>query len=252
MKFLKTLKQFVSPGGIEGYFAAKYAEMAKNTPKIREEYRRLADKTASIVQEGRLLEIGPGPGYISIEIAKLLPEMEIIGLDISDTMIEIAEKNAYEDGLSERIVFKKGDASKIPFEDSWFDFVISSGSLHHWKKPIQVFNEIYRVLKQGCRALIFDLRKDAPQEKIKEMENLIDSKIMRWGLRHSFKESYTAQQIEEIIKNTWFTEFEIKVEKEEECTLEIWLKYVARPPGVKVLKILEPMCRGHFNCSTNE
>jgi len=218
--FFQTLKQLVSQG-VEGYFAVKYAEFAKNTEKLREEYRRLADKAASMVQEGKLLEIGPGPGYISIEIAKLSPKMEVIGLDISDTMIEIAKKNANEQGLSEKIGFRKGDASKMPFGDSSFDFVISSGSLHHWKKPTQIFNEIYRVLKPGRRALISDLRKDAPKEKIKEWANIIDSKIMRWGLKHSFGESYTAQQIEKIIKDTQFTNFEIKVE---EVNLEIWLK----------------------------
>jgi len=219
--FFQTLRQFVSPGGIEGYFATKYAEFAKNTQKIRKEYKRLADKTASMIQEGKLLEIGPGPGYISIEIAKLLPKMEIIGLDISDTMIQIAKKNVNQHGLAERIELRKGDALKMPFEDSSFDFVISSGSLHHWKKPTQVFNEVYRVLKPGCRAMISDVRKDAPKEKIKEWTNVIDSKIMRWGLKHSFRESYTAQQIEKIIKGTQFTDFEIKLE---EINLGIWLK----------------------------
>ena len=217
----QTLKQLVSPSGIEGYFATKYAEFAKNTQEIRKEYKRLADRTASMIQKGKLLEIGPGPGYISIEIARLSPEMEIIGLDISDTMIEIAKKNANEHGLSERIEFRKGDASRMPFEDSSFNFVVSSGSLHHWKKPVQVFNEVYRVLKSNCRAMISDLRKDAPQEKIREWANIIDSKIMRWGLKHSFKESYTAQQIEKIIKDTQFKEFEIK---EEEINLEILLR----------------------------
>jgi len=219
-KLFQTMKQLLSQG-VEGYFAVKYAEFAKNTKELRKEYRRLADKSASVIQEGKLLEIGPGPGYISIEIAKLLPKMEVIGLDISDTMIEIAKMNADEYGLSERIEFRKGDASKMPFEDSSFDFVTSSGSLHHWKNPAQVFNEIYRVLKPGCRALISDLRKDTPKEKIKEWANIIDSKIMRWGLKHSFGESYTAQQIEKIINDSQFTKFEIK---EEEINLEIWLK----------------------------
>ncbi len=219
-ELFQTMKQLLSQG-VEGYFAVKYAEFAKNTKELRKEYRRLADKSASVIQEGKLLEIGPGPGYIFIEIAKLLPKMEVIGLDISDTMIEIAKMNADEYGLSERIEFRKGDASKMPFEDSSFDFVTSSGSLHHWKNPAQVFNEIYRVLKPGCRALISDLRKDTPKEKIKEWANIIDSKIMRWGLKHSFGESYTAQQIEKIINDSQFTKFEIK---EEEINLEIWLK----------------------------
>jgi len=59
----------------------------------------------------------------------------------------------------------------MPFGDSTFDFVITSGSLHHWKKPSQVINEIYRVLKSECTALVSDLRKDSPKEKIKEFSS---------------------------------------------------------------------------------
>lgn len=217
----QTLRQLVSPGGIEGYFATKYAEFAKNTPEARKEYETLADRTASMIKRGRLLEIGPGPGFLSIELTRILPQMEIVGLDISDTMLEIARRNAKEHNLSERIEFRKGDASKMPFEDCSFDFVISSGSLHHWKTPVQVFNEIYRVLKSNRRAMISDLRKDAPPEKVKEWVDIIDSTIMRWGFKHSIKESYTAEQIEKLINETQFTQFEVE---EEEINLEILLE----------------------------
>ena len=120
--FLQTLKQFVSPGGIEGYFAIKYAEWAKNMEKMRDEYRRLAAKVASEIKVGKALEIGPGPGYVSIEMARLLLEVEVVGLDVSETMIEIATRNADEYGVSERVEFRQGDASQMPFEESSFDF----------------------------------------------------------------------------------------------------------------------------------
>ena len=113
------MKQFVSPGGIEGYFATKYAEVAKNTEIMRNEYRKLAVKAALEAQIGKALEIGPGPGYISIELAILSPELQIIGLEISDTMIEIARNNVKEYGLSDRIELKRSDASKMPFEDKF-------------------------------------------------------------------------------------------------------------------------------------
>jgi ubiquinone/menaquinone biosynthesis C-methylase UbiE len=218
-KFFQTLKQFMSQG-VEGYFAIKYDEFAKSE-EMQKEYRRLAEHAIFLFQGGRLLEIGPGPAYISIEIAKRLPEVEIIGLEISDTMIEIANKNAREHGVSENMTFKKGDASMMPFEDAEFDFVITSGSLHHWKKPAQVINEIYRVLKSGCVALISDLRKDAPEENIREFADNIDSKLMRWGLRHSIREGYTAEQIEAIIRSTHFEDIQIK---EEGMSMKILLK----------------------------
>jgi len=215
----QTLKQLLSEG-VEGYFATKYAEFARNSEEMQNEYRRLAEKVVSLFEGGKLLEIGPGPAYVSIEIAKRLPKVEIIGLEISDTMIEIAKKNAKEHEVSEKITLKKGDASKMPLEDSEFDFVITSGSLHHWKKPIEVINEISRLLKPGCKAFISDLRKDAPERNIKEFANKIDSKLMRWGLMHSFREGYTAKQIENMIKTTNFQKAQIK---EEEISMQIIL-----------------------------
>ena len=48
----------------------------------------------------------------------------------------------------------------MPFDDSSFDAVISNGSLHEWEDSKRVFNEIYRVLRQGGRYCITDLRRD--------------------------------------------------------------------------------------------
>ena len=87
--WLKDFKLLFSKG-VEGYFSIKYDELVRKSEQAQEDFRRLARKTASVVQEGNLLDIGSGPGYISIEIAKLLPNVEIVGLDISDVMIEIA------------------------------------------------------------------------------------------------------------------------------------------------------------------
>jgi len=219
--FLQTLKQFVSPGGIEGYFATMYAECARNSEVMRNGYRKLAAKAASAIQSGKVLEVGPGPGYVSTEMARLLPEVEIVGLDLSDTMIEIATRNADEYGVSERVGFRQGDASEMPFEESSFDFVISCGSLHHWKEPKRVFEEINRVLKPGCSALIDDLRRDAPEERVREWVSGHKSRFMRWGAKHSFSEAYTAREIESILEGSAFGDFDVKVE---ELNLEIWLK----------------------------
>lgn len=209
--FLQTLKQFTSPGGIEGYFAVKYAQWAENSEMMRDEYKRIARQAAYEAQAGQALEIGPGPGFISLELARLLPEMDVVGLDLSETMIEMAEKNAQAYGLADRVRFEQGDAAAMPFQDDSFDLIVSSGSLHHWDKPARIFNEIHRVLKPGGSALVFDLRGDAPRESIDAMAGSIDSKVMRWGLRHSFAEGYTAQKIEEILGETPFTQPEIEV-----------------------------------------
>ncbi len=218
---LQTLKQLVSPGGIEGYFAVKYAEFARDTPAMRDEYRRLAAKTAAAIQAGRVLEIGPGPGFIAIEIARLLPGLQVVGLDLSATMIDIATANAREEGVLERVMFRVGDASQMPFDNASFDLVISSGSLHHWREPRRIFQEIYRVLKPGCRALISDLRSDAPKDAVQEFAAQIDSRFMRWGLRHSFREGYTAQEAKQLVDGIPFASVRTEVDG---ISMAIWLE----------------------------
>jgi ubiquinone/menaquinone biosynthesis C-methylase UbiE len=218
---MQTLKQLVSPGGIEGFFAVKYAEFARDTPAMRDEYRRLAAKTASVLQDGRILEIGPGPGFIAIEIAKLLPETQVVGLDLSKTMIEIATGNAQQHGVSDRVEFREGDASAMPSEDESFDFVVSSGSLHHWEQPSRVFKEIHRVLKPDRWALISDLRADAPAEEVQAFADQIDSRFMRWGLRHSFGEGHTVAEAEELLSGVPFASLRIESDS---ISMGIWLR----------------------------
>jgi len=212
----RTIKQFTSKEGIEGYFAEKYDKFAKAT--LIEEYKEMAGLVIQRLKSGKILEVGPGPGYLSIEIAKM-GNYQITGLDISETMIEIAKRNVQEAGV--KVEFRLGNAASMPFQDNTFDFVISSGSLHHWKEPVKVFNEVYRVSKTDGKALIGDVRKNASKEEIDKIAKRIDSFIMRWGLRHSIKEAYTQ---DEIIKLLSKTEFKKGTVKENPLALEIWLR----------------------------
>jgi ubiquinone/menaquinone biosynthesis C-methylase UbiE len=219
MRVVQTVRRLGSLG-VGGYFDATYAEWAENAQVTRDVYRGLAAKVASELRAGKVLDIGSGPGHVSIELAKLLPSVEIVGLELSDKMIEIAEKNVDEHGFSARIEFRQGDAAEIPFEDASFDLVISSWSLHLWKRPAHVFADIYRVLKSGCRALIFDARKDAPKEEVKKWMRGTDSLIMRMGLRHSFGAGYTPQEIEDIVRDTPFRNCKVQIE---EANMSVWL-----------------------------
>ncbi len=194
--------------GIDGYFAHKYDEFA-DLPMNRERYRETANMVAQQMSSGLILEIGPGPGYTAIELAKLSDDLQIVGLDASKTMLEIAHHHVAEEELSDKITFESGNAAELPFPDSHFDFVVSSGSLHEWKQARRVFEEIYRVLKDGGSALIGDLRRDAPQAELDEIARAIPSAIMRWGLRHSVTEAYTREELQELLSQTSWSNFEI-------------------------------------------
>jgi ubiquinone/menaquinone biosynthesis C-methylase UbiE len=108
--------------------------------------------------QGTLLDIGCGPGYLAAEIIRKYPELQVIGLDISRDMLDLAANNLH----SNKVRLVLGDAAALPIGESSIDFVVSSLSLHHWDNPAASFREIYRVLRPGGRYLIMDMRRDAP------------------------------------------------------------------------------------------
>jgi ubiquinone/menaquinone biosynthesis C-methylase UbiE len=215
-----TLRRLVSRA-VGGYLDGKYAEWADSAEATREVYARLAASVADEVAIGEILDVGSGPGHLAIELARLLPEIKVVGLDVSASMIEIAEKNVVEQGFSDRILFWQGDAAEIPSAVSTFDFVVSSWSLHLWGDVARVFAEIHRVLKPGCGALIYDARKRPPAEDVSKWMSTAGSLVMRLGLWHSFNEGYTAEEIEGIVRGVPFGDIEVQAEG---ADLEIWLK----------------------------
>jgi ubiquinone/menaquinone biosynthesis C-methylase UbiE len=206
---------------MEGFIASWYA---KNTQKNIEEYRLSAKKVAETVAAGSaILEIAPGPGYLSIELAKL-GNYRITGLDISKSLVDIAQKKAREAGVS--IDFRLGDAAHMPFDDETFDFIVCTAAFKNFSEPVQALKEMNRVLKPNGRALISDLRRDVSQEAITNLVdnmnlNRIDSLITKWTFKHMLiKRAYTKDEIAEFVSQTEFRKCDIQ---ETLVSLEIWL-----------------------------
>jgi len=129
---------------------------------VQHEYRQLARDVVAmgIPAGGNILDLGTGTGFVAIEIARLLDrKAQVIGLDLSEAMLALAAENAARNGVAGAITWRIGDAGKIPFADGELDFVVSSGSLHHWEKPLVVFNEIARVLKPDGQCLVRDSKR---------------------------------------------------------------------------------------------
>jgi len=154
------------------------------------------------IVSGRALEVGPGPGYLGLEWLKHTEGTILRGLDISDDMIVIAERNAKEYGLTDRVEYVKGDAGKMPFDNEHFDAVFSNGSLHEWAQPEGVLNEMGRVLKQGGLYCISDLRRDISPFVRWFLWIMTKPKEIRPGLITSINASYVIGEAETLLAKT--------------------------------------------------
>ena len=115
-----------------------------------------ADVDSLLTAGGKVLDVGCGPGYLSIELARL-PGVEVSAIDLDPNMIERAIANA-DRALppGERPSFTSADVAALPFDDDTFDAVASTLSMHHWGDREAGLAEIRRVLKPGAAALMWD------------------------------------------------------------------------------------------------
>ncbi len=105
------------------------------------------------ITNGTCIDLGSGPASLSIAMAKA-SDLQVIALDFSDDMHEVAAKNIEDAGLTDRICLVHGDVHDIPLADDTADLIVSRGSMFFWDDIHTAFREIYRVLKSGGRTYI--------------------------------------------------------------------------------------------------
>ncbi|MDG7011321.1 MAG: class I SAM-dependent methyltransferase [Nitrososphaerota archaeon] len=98
----------------------------------------------------KVLDLGSGPGLLSAHVARLLDDGEVVGVDLSDSMVRLASQRAHSLKLS-NLRFMRGDAMSLDLPDSAFDAVVSSYLLHWVPDMNRCFTEIRRVLKDDGR-----------------------------------------------------------------------------------------------------
>ena len=159
------------------------------------------------IREGEtVVDLGSGAGIdVFLSANKIKESGKVIGIDMTDEMLEKAKKVAKDNGYT-NVEFRKGDIERrIPIDDNTADLVISNCVFNLTTDKVNTFREIYRILKQGQgRMVISDLVTD------KEVQSdSIDSE--KWC--SCIDGALTKENYLNSIRNAGFTNIEVLDDK---------------------------------------
>jgi ubiquinone/menaquinone biosynthesis C-methylase UbiE len=207
---------------MEGPIATWYAKI---TLKDIHRHQLMATQLVKhIPVGGRVLEIAPGPGYFCLELAKL-GHFQITGLDISQSFVDIARKNAAAAGIKAQ--FQQGDAANIPFEKETFDFLFCQAAFKNFSQPVKAIAEMHRVLRPGGIGVISDMRSDASLADIdQEVYGMglgaINAFLVRWTFKHMLiKSAYSLNEMKAMVAKTPFGKCKIEANG---IGFQVWLE----------------------------
>jgi ubiquinone/menaquinone biosynthesis C-methylase UbiE len=154
------------------------------TPGLSQDYAgRTAERQAAFLlpylQPGMdLLDVGCGPGTITLGLAQAVAPGQVTGIDHDAAELEAARALAAERGVT-NVRFEMGDARSLPFEDGTFDAAYENDLFVHLASDaVQAAGEVYRVLKPGGLFGARDVETDSvvwgnPSEALKELDALM-------------------------------------------------------------------------------
>lgn len=101
-----------------------------------------------------VLEVGFGAGQGIKLAAEKASDGCVMGIDLSELMVQVATRRNAQAVKAGRVVLSRGNVMALPFEDQYFDKIMTVHTLYFWSEPTQALSELYRVLKPGGRLVI--------------------------------------------------------------------------------------------------
>ena len=140
-------------------------------------WRRKTAKAVAKCQPKTILDLASGTADLAITLAKHNPQAHIVGMDISEKMLEIGKEKVRRQGLESHIELRLGDAATLPFDDNSFDAVTVAFGVRNFEDRARGLSEIHRVLKTN--GMVYILEFSMPEKfPIKQLYRLYFKHIL--------------------------------------------------------------------------
>lgn len=139
-------------------------------------WRRKAIRMLKPFSPKTILDVATGTGDFALEALRLKPS-KIVGIDISDGMLEVGRKKIDKRGLTEIIELQQGDAENLAFEDNIFDVLTVAFGVRNFENLEKGLSEMYRVTKDGGHLMIIEFSKPT-KFPVKQLYNFYFNSIL--------------------------------------------------------------------------
>jgi demethylmenaquinone methyltransferase/2-methoxy-6-polyprenyl-1,4-benzoquinol methylase len=121
-------------------------------------WRKKAIRQLVDLKPKMILDVATGTGDFAIEALRLNPE-KVIGVDISEGMLQIGRQKMIDKGHNKKIELMSGDSENLPFEENKFDAVIVAFGVRNFENLEQGLAEMLRVIRPGGRVVVLEFSK---------------------------------------------------------------------------------------------
>lgn len=194
-----------------------FASYMKRFPEL---YEYLADIVKRHVPlcHPLILDLGAGPGLLSVKLIQQIPEATVVGIDPLLQMLQLAKENMLQ-SYAHAFEALQGASEKIPLKDNIVDGIVSRFSLPYWPQPDESFTEMYRVLKSGGVVALEELNKEFPSWKLLLLKlrmrmhgasrNVVDYHVDAYPCAH------TLEEVQRLFTDAGFTILKTEGKKKE-------------------------------------
>lgn len=125
-------------------------------------WRKKAIRELKTVQPQLILDVATGTGDFAFEAIKILKPRQVIGVDISQGMLDVAQRKIDERKLDAIYSVKIGDSEKLLFDNDVFDAITVAYGVRNYQNLEKGLSDMYRVLKPGGKIVVLEFSK--PQQ----------------------------------------------------------------------------------------
>jgi demethylmenaquinone methyltransferase/2-methoxy-6-polyprenyl-1,4-benzoquinol methylase len=123
------------------------------------QWRKKAIRQLKDIDPKKILDVATGTADVAIMTARILQPGQIIGIDISDGMLNVGRKKIEKEGLQNLIELLNGDSETINFADNSFDAVTVAFGVRNFQNLEKGLSEIKRVLRPGGKLVVLEFSK---------------------------------------------------------------------------------------------